>query len=268
MSLIGSLNEVKIADVLRLFSAGKKSGLLTVAAGGHAATLRFYRGAVVHAAAGRYYGEEAVMDLFGWKEGQLTFVPDDKTVTPNVKKSVDVLILEGVKLGDSVHRMHELIPSDRVVFQMATGPSDPAARYTVGPPEWQILRILDGVREVREVAEASKVPRAEVMRILFEMTEAGFLERIEVQKALRVQSQGLFGKDSATVDERLEDDWRRIHRFAGGVQKIEVRSTSGKSLSLPVGFRPGLFRDVHLPRTALADLAVREGEDVNVRPIG
>ena len=49
MSLIGTLGEVKVGDVLRLFGEGRKSGVLTVSAGPQQAVLRFQKGAIVHA---------------------------------------------------------------------------------------------------------------------------------------------------------------------------------------------------------------------------
>jgi hypothetical protein len=268
MSLIGTLSEVKLAEVLRLFASGKKTGVLTVTAGGPQAIVRFQRGAIVHAAAGRLQGDDAVLDLFGWKDGQLTFVPEEKPVVPNVTHGVDVLILEGLRMGESFHRMNELIPSDRVVFQMAAGPADDAARYSIGPMEWRVLRLLDGIRDIREIIEASKVPRGEVLRVVFEMTEAGFLERVEAQKTLRAQVRGLFGKDAAELDEKLGSDWKKISRFATGIQRLEIRTLAGKVAVVTPAFRAGLLRDIHLPRATVAELGLREGEDVFVRPIG
>ncbi len=267
MSLIGTLSEIKLADVLQLFAAGKKTGLLTASAPGRQALVRFHKGAVVHATAGRLQGDEAVMDVFGWKEGQLTFVPEERVVAANVSQGVDVLIMEGERLGESFHRMNELIPSDHVVFQMAPPPGNGAC-YSVGATEWRVLRLLDGVRDVRELVEATKLPRAEVARVLFEMTVACFLEKVEVEKTARAQAQAR-GRAGAELDVRFEDEWRKSLRFQAGVLQVQVRTRGArKSVVLGVAFRPGLIRDIHLPKSALAELGVREGEDVLVRPVG
>lgn len=268
MSLIGAIGEVKLADVVRLFAASRKTGLLTVAGPGRQALVRFHRGSIVHAASGRLHGDDAVLDLFGWKEGQLTFVPEERAVPPNVTRTIDELIVEGMRVGDAMHRMNTLVPSDRVVFQPASGPPDDAPPYSLTAASWRVLLALDGVRDVRELSEASKLPREEVVRLLFEMAEAGFLERIEPHRSLRVQPQGLFGKDVAEIDEKIEADWKKLRRFADGVRRVEVRSAAGKTQSLEAAFRAGIPRDIHLPRAAIAELGVREGEDVHVRPVG
>ncbi len=61
MSLIGTLGDIKLADVLRLFALGRKSGVLTVAGGAQNALMRFQKGAIVHASSGRLQGDEAVV---------------------------------------------------------------------------------------------------------------------------------------------------------------------------------------------------------------
>jgi len=267
MSLIGTLDEIRIADVLRLFATGKKSGLLTVGDGTRQATLRFSKGMLIHAIAGRITGDDAVVDLFGWKQGQLTFVPEERSVTSNIRRDVDSLILEGLKVGEMRHRMHELIPTDRVVFHMGTGPEDAGVSYTIGPTEWRVLRLVDGVQDVSELIDASGLPRAEVHRVLFELAERGFLEKVEIHRSFRVQARGLFGKEGAELDEAIDAAWRRILRFANGVLRVEVRTPAGRAAPMSVTFRAGLQRDVQLSRTVISELGLREGDEVSIRPI-
>jgi hypothetical protein len=267
MSLIGTLDEIKLADVLRLFAAGKKTGVLKASRGASHALVSLRKGQVIHAESGATLGEDVILDLFGWKEGQLTFVPSEQPVVPNVSKDVDTLILEGLRVGETFHRMRALIPSDRVQFQMGPPPADGEARVTLGPKEWAVLRALDGVRDVREVVDACKLPRDTVVKAIFELASAGFVERVESQKSLRVQALGRAGGDVPAVDEKFEREWMKVNRFADGIVRIEVRTLAGRSARLPVAFRSGLFRDIQLPKATLAEISVREGEDVNVRPV-
>lgn len=277
MSLIGTLSEIKLADVLRLFAAGKKTGVLTASAPGRQAVLRIQRGAVVHAAAARLQGDDAVFDVFGWTEGQLTFVPEDRPVNPNVTHGTDVLILEGERLGPAFHRMNAFIPSDTLVFQMATPPE--GARCTLGTTEWKVLRSVDSVRDVREIVEATGLSRTQVVGALFDLGEAGFLEKVDLQRRLRAQGPRAFSSfsllapdgrtpEAVELDEQLQEEWRKAARFARGVVRVELRTLGyKKSATLSPAFRPGLSRDVHLPRPLLHELGVREGEDLLVRPV-
>jgi hypothetical protein len=277
MSLIGTLSEIKLADVLRLFAAGKKTGVLTATAPGHEAVLRIQRGAVVHATSARLQGDEAVIDLFGWTDGQLTFLPEEKAITPNVSHGLEVLVLEGERLGPSFHRMNGFIPSDSVVFQLAVPPD--GAQCTLGADQWKVVRFVDSVRDVREIVAATGLTRAQVAGALFDLGEAGFLEKVELQKRLRAQgprafsSFSLLGPDGRTpetveLEEKFQEDWRKAPRFARGVLRVELRTLGYKrTATMTAVFRAGLGRDVHLPRPLLQELGVREGEDLLVRPV-
>jgi hypothetical protein len=270
MSLIGTLGEVQLASVLRLFGTGRKTGLLSVTAAGREALVRLDRGAPVHAVSGRLLGDDAVIDLFGWTDGQLSFVPDEKSVEPNVTRDLEALIEEGQRNGPALHRLQGFFTSDRLVFQMAARLPE-GASLTIGASEWAVLRQIDGLRELREVLAGSGLPRREVQGVLFALTEAGFLEKLELHRTLKVLAPARFGvaaTSSAEVDDRLEDEWRRAARFADGVLRVEVRAARDRAALLGVTFRPGLLRAIVLPRATLAELALKEGDEVSVRPAG
>src|SRR5260370_15149191 len=116
---MGTLSGSKRGDVFQVFAAGKKTGLLTASAPGRQGMVRFQKGAVIHASAGRLQGDEAVLDIFGWREGQLTFVPEERGVAANVSHGGDVLIMEGQRLGESFPRVEQLVPTEHVGFQSA-----------------------------------------------------------------------------------------------------------------------------------------------------
>jgi hypothetical protein len=267
MSLIGTLGEIPLADVLRLFASGHKSGVVTAAAAGRETLLRLDKGVLVHAVCGRLTGEAAVVDLFGWTEGQLTFVPDEKTVDPNVTKALEDLIEEGLREGPLFHRMNAFFTSERLVFQMAAHPPE-GAICTMGTVEWAVLRVLDGQKELREVTAAAGLDRLEVQRVLFALTDAGFLEKLELHRTLRAQALARFGATGAEVDAKLEEEWRRSMRFVEGVLRVEVRAGRDRSAILVVAFRPGLGRGIGLPKATLAELGLKEGDDLSVRPAG
>jgi len=267
MSELGSLADVQLSEILRVFCGGRKTGVLTVQKDSRQGRIVIQKGTIIHAITGRLYGREAVLDLCGWKDGHVGFVAEEQNLTPNVSQPTDALLEEGQRLGESFHRMQEVLGSDRLVFQWSAGPADEDARTPLGAVAWRVLRAVDGIREVRDVVEAARVPRAETQRILFEFIEAGFLERAEIPKALRVQAQGRFGKEGAEVDERLLLDWKKNLRFGHGVFRVEVRSSGGAHVALAVSFRGGLGRDVALPRAAIAELSVQEGDEVFVRPV-
>ena len=229
--------------------------------------MRLEKGALVHAVCGRLIGEAAVIDLFGWTEGQISFVPDEKTVDPNVTRPLEDLIEEGLREGPLVHRANVYFTSERLVFQMVAQPPE-GAICTMGATEWAVLRVLDGQKELKEVIAASRLERSEVLRVLFALADAGFLEKLELHRSLRAQAVARFGAAGAEVDAKLEEEWRRSMRFADGVLRVEIRAGRDRTTTLGVTFRPGLARTIGLPKATLAELGLKEGDDVSVRPAG
>jgi hypothetical protein len=114
---------------------------------------------------------------------------------------------------------------------------------------------------------------------LFALGEAGFLEKIDLQRRLRAQGPRAFSSfsllapdgrtpEAVELEEKLRDEWRKAPRFSGGVLRVEVRTLGyKKSATMAAVFRSGLARDLHLPRPLLQELGVREGDDVLVRPV-
>jgi DNA-binding transcriptional ArsR family regulator len=173
--------------------------------------------------------------------------------------------------------MNAFIPSDSVVFQMAAPRDD--ARFTVGSEEWKVVRHVDSVRDVREIVEATGLSRARVVGALFALGEAGFLEKVDLQRRLRAQGPRAFSSfsllapdgrtpEAVELEEKLRDEWRKAPRFGGGVLRVELRTLGyKKGATMSAVFRSGLGRDLHLPRPLLQGLGVREGDDLLVRPV-
>ena len=266
MSLIGTLDEIRLADVLRLFAAGQEDRPSHRLRGGGAGGAALPEGRHRARPRGRrsVQGDEAVVELFGWKEGQLTFVPEETVVPPNVSRGVDQLILEGLRSGDRAHRMRMAIPSDEAVFQTADGPADAEARIEVSAGEWRILRLVDGSRDVGELVAQSGAERRTAVEALFRLLEAGFLEAAPVQQILNVHA--LPREAPAELDQKLDAEWRRLRRFERGVKGIVVRRDGRAPAFAPVVFRPELGRRLHLPRPVFAELGLHEGDEVRVRP--
>jgi hypothetical protein len=278
MSLLGTFAEVGLAQVLRTLSKSGKTGLLLVSGPDANATCHFFEGALLHAKSDSYVGDDAVVALFGWDDGQWEFVPEVPSPTPNVTRTVEVLIQMGERSGQALHRMRGYYDSDQIVFQWADNPPV-EAHYGMGASDWKLLRLLDGIRTFGEVIRASGVPRLSAQLALYELTAAGFLERIDVVKTLVTRRSPPFAGFSilapsaspellVELDQVLLQEWQRVGRFARGVERIRINSLRGRSRNFRVTFRPGIDGVVQLPDNAFEDLAVGEGERVQVRPIG
>jgi len=279
MALIGTIADLGLEAVITTLISTHRTGCLKVTAPhGEEVVVYFDEGAVVHAVGAGHVGDEAVVALCGWKDGQMEFVVDVTPAPRNVKRRLEQLMRLGQATGHALRRLGRDFDSEQAVLQWTERPPAEAS-YTLTPLAWRLLRLLDGVRTVGEVVRTSGDPRLEARCILYEMAAAGFLERIDAIKSLTARKTPPFagfsilastdGKGpTVEVDEALQREWVRVRRFSRGVERVRVNSRHGRVFNSRVSFRSGLEGAVVLPEQAFARLAIGEGDKVQVRPIG
>ncbi len=96
----GNLKLVNLSTLLQSISLGRLSGRLRVQRNPIWADLYFVQGAPVHAEGTRGIGEDCLLQVICWKEGEFHFEPKIKTDEKTINRSLESLILEGALLTD------------------------------------------------------------------------------------------------------------------------------------------------------------------------
>jgi tetratricopeptide (TPR) repeat protein len=123
--------------------------------------------------------EEAVYFLFTWTNGTFNFEPDvlpdeqDLTVSINPES----LLLEGARRLDEWSQIEKKIPSLDLVFEIDRRKLF-STEAELTPAQRTIIEFVDGVRDVRGIADASGLVEFEVGKALFGLLSAGFVHRI------------------------------------------------------------------------------------------
>ena len=151
----GSLGETDLPALIRIFEAGRGSGVLRLAGpAGAAGTLWFRDGRIIDGQAGRRSGEAAFHDLLSWRVGTWTvsFEPVERTRT--VALGTQALLVEGARRAAELARLaRRLPPRDRpleIDFRLLS------ERLAEIPDEVNgLLRLLDGRRSLGEVLAVS-----------------------------------------------------------------------------------------------------------------
>jgi len=123
--------------------------------------------------------EEAVYFLFTWTNGTFNFEPDvlpdqqDLTVSINPES----LLLEGARRLDEWGQIEKKIPSLDLVFEIDRRKLF-SSEADLTDAQRAVLNHLDGVRDVRAVADASGLVEFEVGKALYGLLAAGFVHRI------------------------------------------------------------------------------------------
>lgn len=98
--------------------------------------------------------EEVVFELLSWGEGFFRF--EEGTATHGadglIQISIESLLMEGARRIDEWSHIADRVPNLDVVPHFASLQSEPDAWLDLLPGEWEVLTMIDGERDLREIA--------------------------------------------------------------------------------------------------------------------
>ena len=129
----------------------------------------------------RFQVEEVVFEVMSWREGYFSFTEGPLTDVPTeamVSIPTEALLMEGARRIDEWSRIEGRIPHLGVVPTLAP-PQDSGGEGGGGldllPPEWEMLAMIDGTRDVRGIAAELGRSDFEVAKTLFGLESAGVI---------------------------------------------------------------------------------------------
>jgi len=126
--------------------------------------------------------EEVVFEVTSWTEGHFSFGEGAvEPVTPDapVRIRVEALLMEAARRIDEWTRIERRIPHLGVVPTLAPAPDASEGQLDLLPPEWEVLALIDGHRDVREIAAELGRSDFDVAKTLFGLESAGVVLLVE-----------------------------------------------------------------------------------------
>src|SRR3989441_2273631 len=126
----------------------------------------------------RFQIEEVVFEVMGWREGYFSFTEGPLTEVPAesaVRIPTEALLMEGARRIDEWARIEKRLPHLGVVPAFAPAQAGSEGDLDLLPPEWEVLALIDGQRDVRAVAAALGRSEFEVAKMLFGLESAGLV---------------------------------------------------------------------------------------------
>jgi hypothetical protein len=123
--------------------------------------------------------ESIVFELMGWREGFFSFEERDVDDVPEGSRmlvATESLLMEGARRIDEWSRIADKVPNLTVIPALAPMPEDHESRLDLLPNEWEVLTMIDGVRDLRVIAEALGRPEFEVAKVVYGLTTTGVVE--------------------------------------------------------------------------------------------
>jgi pSer/pThr/pTyr-binding forkhead associated (FHA) protein len=140
----GSIQEIKLTDLLQLLSNSSKSGVLTIYTDQAVGKIYLSNGQVYYAAiegnfAVRPY--KALFRMFGWTHGTFQLgAPEERHVTEEITDVVTSLLLEGMRQLDEMRLLEDKLPARAA--RLAVSESPPGSLRDLATEELQIFQLV------------------------------------------------------------------------------------------------------------------------------
>jgi uncharacterized protein DUF4388/tetratricopeptide repeat protein len=143
----------------------------------------------------RFQIEEVVFEVMSWNEGFFSFTEGAQAAAPpedaTVRIPVEALLMEGARRIDEWSRIEDRIPHLGVVPTLAptpvvaegAGASSSAGELDLLPPEWEVLALIDGVRDIRALGKELGRSEFDIAKTVFGLESAGVIMLVEPRAA-------------------------------------------------------------------------------------
>jgi uncharacterized protein DUF4388/tetratricopeptide repeat protein len=136
----------------------------------------------------RFQIEEVVFEVMSWNEGYFSFSEGTVSDVPTeiaVRIPVEALLMEGARRIDEWSRIETRVAHLGVVPTLAPPPEASGGELDLLPPEWEVLALIDGRRDVRALATDLARSDFDVAKTLFGLESAGVIVLLDPGTSVR-----------------------------------------------------------------------------------
>lgn len=267
IGVTGTLGLFSLVDLFQLLSSSARTGRLAIDHPEARAKVYFDKGQVVHAEFGDMVGDDAVYALFDDEQGSFEFTIGLPAPRNTIGVSTENLMLESIRRLDESRRDsgHEGVARSAVpVFT-----DKDAANLTLLPNEIEVLRRIDGSKNVTELAQGAGVEPETVMQVVGRLIKVGVLKlRSSAPRTARLVSKltpqrlptGVVG-----VDIGIMTTWQRS--LGTRPDRIACKRADGRVLTFPVQAVEGAGPHLYVTRETLFQTGLSVDETLLVKPV-
>ncbi|MCS6798259.1 MAG: DUF4388 domain-containing protein [Myxococcota bacterium] len=179
-TMTGSIAEVPIPDLLQLFSASKKSGVLAVRTDRDVGRIYLDRGVVVYATINENIDVpplKAFVRILTWEQGTFEMEPPEaREFDEPLTMGTEALLMEAMRQIDEVRRLGPDMPPMTAHLAVAS-PLVPPLR-DLSPEELDVLQLAFNYGHVETILNKSLATDLETSEIVVKLLRAGYL-RVE-----------------------------------------------------------------------------------------
>ena len=176
-TMTGSIAEVALPDLLQLFSASKKTGVLQITTATDVGAIFLDEGMVRFAVVNgdeTVPPEKAFYRVLVWDSGTFDLLPKVEREFPTeISGSIEGLLMEGMRQLDEIRRLGDALPALQSFVSVAR-PLEPPLR-DASPEELDVIQLALNHDTLVEMMNHSGKPDPEVAEVVVALLEKGYL---------------------------------------------------------------------------------------------
>ena len=183
----------------------------------------------------RFQMEETTYELMGWTEGYFKF--EERTESPSQRLisrvRVESLLMEGARRIDEWTRLESRVPSPESIPVLALGSDRAETPLDLRPEEWEVLAMIDGERDVRQIAADLARSAFDVAKVVFGLVSTGVVDVEERHSRIpEVQLQSAVQEVERMIDaNELEEAQKLASELETAYpERVDLALLSGRAL--------------------------------------
>lgn len=175
----GNFKTINLAEVLRMLTMTKQTGILRMTLGLEQGFMGLERGLIINALTGNVGGPQALYQFIIWHDADFVFKEQPlEASAPRELASYDpAILIDGVaKKIDELAALQQAVPTlDSVLYFLG---SESLGTTSATPSELGLLLLADGKNTVEQIASRVQMNALEVARIMARFRLAGVVELV------------------------------------------------------------------------------------------
>ena len=176
-TMTGSIAEVALPDLLQLFSASKKTGVLQITTTTDVGAIYLDEGRVRFAVVNGDESvppEKAFYRVLVWDKGTFDLLPEaDREFPTEIQSSIEGLLMEGMRQLDEIRRLGDALPPLKSRLGVARPLDKPLRDAT--PDELDVIQLALNHETLADMMNFSGKPDPEVAERVVALLEKGYL---------------------------------------------------------------------------------------------
>lgn len=169
----GSLEDVKLPDIIQLMSVSGKTGCFVLTRGEEKARIFLENGQIVHGEFGHLKGEDAIYSIAIWTEGQFQFQEGEKSSDHSVTKKNTNILMEVARKLDEWRVLSKKIPTlDHIPEFEPLG----NRKVSFNTQQWNVLSKINGVSSITRIAAETNMIAIDVAKLIYGLVANGLVK--------------------------------------------------------------------------------------------